>query len=350
MHGNDSMKILMVGLGSIGQRHLRNLRTLLGDDVQVSAYRVRRDSPVLTDKLKIEEGADLESKYGLTVFSSLDEALAQKPTAVFICNPNSMHMPVALAAAEAGAHLFIEKPLSHSLDQVDELIEIVERKKLVAFVTYQMRFHPCLQLAKEAIDSGVIGQVVAVRAEVGEYMPGWHAYEDYRTSYAGKAALGGGVVISQIHEIDYLGWLFGTPLRVFALGGHLSSLEIDVEDVASSLLDCRVNGRPVPVELHQDYVQRPTNRNLRVVGEKGVIVADWTKPSLTIYGETGAVSEHREFPDFQRNQLFLDELSHFLRCVEGLESPLVPLRDGASSVATALAIQRSIATGEVVTL
>jgi predicted dehydrogenase len=340
----------MVGLGGVGQRHLRNLRTLLGPEADISAYRVLRAAPVLTDTLKVEAGSQLEQKYNLTTFASLEEALAHKPTAVFICNPSSLHIPIALAAAEAGCHLFIEKPLSHSLEGVEKLIDLVERKKLVAMVGYQMRYHPCLRRVKSALDSGEIGQVLAAHAEVGAYMPNWHTYEDYRTSYAARADLGGGVVLSQIHEIDYLLWLFGAPSRVFAMGGHLSSLEVDVEDVASSLIEYRVNGRMVPVELHQDYLQRPPSRTLRIVGEKGKLVADIEQLTVTVFDETGKPSSHEHFAGFQRNQLFIDELSHFLGCIERGEPPSIPLADGASSLATALAIKQSLATGQAIAL
>lgn len=341
---------LMVGLGGVGQRHLRNLRALLGPEAEIGAYRVLRASHVLTDTLKVEPGSQLEQKFNLTTFSSLDEALARKPSAVFICNPSSLHIPIALAAAEAGCHLFIEKPLSHSLEGVGLLADIVEKRKLTAMVGYQMRFHPCLQRVKTVLDSGELGQVLAVHAEVGAYMPNWHTYEDYRSSYAARADLGGGVVLSQIHEIDYLGWLFGAPSRVFALGGHLSSLEVDVEDVASSLLECRVNGRLVPVQLHQDYVQRPGSRTLRILGDKGKLLADIELLTVTTFDDTGKTSSHVSFAGFQRNQLFIDELTHFLQCIDRREPPSIPLADGASSLATALAIKQSLATGDPVPL
>src|SRR5450755_4294627 len=168
------MKVLIIGLGGIAQRHLRNLRQLLGDAVEILAYRVRRNSNVLTDKLQIEEGSSLENKYGIEVFDHLDEALRQKPTAAFICNPTSLHMPVALACARAGCHLFVEKPLSNDLVGVEELCEVVERENLICLVGYQMRFHPCLRYAYACLQAKSLGKVIAVRAEVGEYLPSWH--------------------------------------------------------------------------------------------------------------------------------------------------------------------------------
>ena len=344
------MRFLVVGLGGIGQRHVRNLRTLLGPDAEILAYRVRRDSPTLTDSLGIESGGSVEDKYDLTVFADLDTALGEGPDAVLICNPSSLHMPVALKAARAGRALFIEKPISNTTEGTDELIDLVESQRLVGLVGYQMRFHPSLQRAHALLEAGAIGRVVAVRIEVGEYLPGWHTYEDYRQMYASRADLGGGVILSQIHELDYVYWLFGMPTRVFAVGGHLTRLEVDVEDTASILLECSVDGRAIPVHVHQDYIQRPPSRTCEVIGDAGKILVDLRQLTLTAFDADGSITESSSNPGFERNQLFLEEMTHFLACLEGRETPRVSVRDGARSLAIALGAKQSIETGQVVDL
>lgn len=340
------MKVLMIGMGGIGQRHVRNLRFLLGNTVDILAYRVREQSPVLTDTLEVEPGEGLEEKYRIRVFRQIEMALAQKPDIAFVCNPSSMHLATALAAAQAGCHLFIEKPLSHDLDGIDVLIDVVERKGLIALVAYQLRFHPGLGRVRELLQQQSIGRVVAVRAEVGEYLPGWHGYEDYRQMYASRRDQGGGVVLSQIHELDYLYWLFGMPTRLFAIGGHLSRLEIDVEDTASILMDCA----GVPVHLQQDYIQRPPSRTLQIVGDAGKILADLRTPRVQLFDGRGTLVEDATFKGFARNQMFLDELKHFLECLAGKCAPVVSLREGAISLRLALAAKESLATGQVIVL
>jgi predicted dehydrogenase len=181
---------------------------------------------------------------------------------------------------------------------------------------------------------------------MGEYMPGWHPWEDYRQSYAAREEMGGGSLLAQIHEMDYLYWLFGLPTRLFAVGGHLSSLEIDVEDVASVLMDCR----GIPVHLHLDYIQRPPSRTLQVIGDAGKIFIDLRASTLHQYGADGALVDAPTFEGFERNQMFIDELKHFLNCIDGKEKPLISLRDGAQSLRMALAAKESIATGAVVEL
>ena len=146
----------------------------------------------------------------------------------------------------------MEKPLSNSMVGVKALLAEACRTRRVCYVGYQLRFHPAICRLRDALQNGAIGRVVAVRAFIGEYLPNFHRYEDYRSTYAARHDLGGGVVLSQIHELDYLSLLFGMPRRLFAIGGHLSDLEIDVEDVAAILLDCGDIQRPLPISLQMD--------------------------------------------------------------------------------------------------
>ncbi|HYQ45040.1 MAG TPA: Gfo/Idh/MocA family oxidoreductase [Polyangiaceae bacterium] len=339
-------RCLFVGLGGIGQRHLRNLRTLLGDSVEVMAYRVRGERQTLDDQLQVVQGVDLEQKYGVSVSSDLQHALANRPDVVFITNPSSLHVPVALEAARQGCHLFIEKPLSHSLAQVNELVALCEERKLVTCVAYQLRYHPGFLRLRALLNAGALGKLLSVRAEVGEYLPGFHPYEDYRRMYASKSALGGGVTLSQIHELDYLCALFGTPRRVFSMGGHVSSLEIDVDDVAVSLLEFRrADGGPLFVELHQDFVQRPAQRSVTVIGERGKLVWSLSGRSFEHCDESGKVLERQSYAEFPRNQAFLDELANFFGCVIRGEQCTPSVREGALSLEVAVALLASQAEG-----
>jgi predicted dehydrogenase len=355
------MKVLVVGLGGIGQRHVRNLRALLGADVEIFGCDPRRDIPVLTDRLEVESGSTLERTYDLHVFRDLEHALALKPRVVFVCNPTSLHVPAALRAAQAGCDLFIEKPLSHEFEQVDELIALVEGRRLNAAVGYQMRFHPCVRRLRTLVQEKRVGRIASVRAEVGEYLPGWHTYEDYRQSYAGRRDLGGGVILTQIHELDYLCLLFGMPRSVYAVGGHLSELEIDVEDTAEILMGCVMDQRSVPVSVHQDYLQRPPHRTCEVIGDQGRILADLAALSVVVSDGEGREVEAASFAGFQRNQMFLDELRLFLSGFEELSTvvrpvahenagagTLVSVREAAQSLRVALAARESLATGRVI--
>jgi predicted dehydrogenase len=341
--------LLVVGLGSIGQRHVRNLRALAGDELVLSAWRVRKEPNVLGDRMLVEADSGLEERYGLQTYETLDAALDARPDAVLICNPTALHLPVARAAAERGVNLFLEKPVSHDLAGVEELAALTEAMGLVTLVGFQMRFHPCFAAVRHLLARRALGRVLSARLLVGEWLPGFHPWEDYRAGYAARKELGGGVVLTLSHEIDAALALFGPARRVFSLGGHLSSLALDVEDVASTLLECACEGRPLPVHVQQDYVQRPARRSWEVVGDAGRIEVDLTVPSVSFVPIDGEPTL-QTFPAFERSQLFRDEMQHFLRCLDRTETPAVTLRDAVGGQRTLVAIQESISTGRVIDL
>jgi predicted dehydrogenase len=338
------MKILMVGLGAAGQRHVRNLRRRLGRELSLSAYRVRRDSRILAEDLQVEAHDGLEEKYGIQRFDDLDAALGESPDAVFVTNPSSEHMEIALRAARHGCHLFIEKPLATLEDHLEELAGEVERRRLVAVVGYQYRFHPGFERLRSLLGAGRPGRILGARVVAGEHLPSWHPYEDYRQSYAARADLGGGVLFTQIHELDYVYACFGMPRLVFASGGRFSGLEVDVEDVASLLLEFQGPTHVFPVHLHLDYLQRPPIRSCEVLGDDGRIVWDYYGLAVDDFRVDGTVDRYAT-PEFRRNDMFLAGIDHFLACLRGEETPQVGVREGAVSVRIALAARQSMATG-----
>src|SRR5271166_348249 len=161
------MKALILGLGGIGQRHARNLRALCGDAIELCAYRVRGRPHVLTSQLAEDHTKRVAEEFGIRLFRDLQSALDARPQIAFITNPTSLHIESALACAKAGCDLFIEKPLSHSLEMVQTLIEQVEHRQLIAMVGYQLRFHPCLERFSQIVESGALGRLLMVRATVG---------------------------------------------------------------------------------------------------------------------------------------------------------------------------------------
>lgn len=336
---------LFVGLGGVGQRHLRNLVELFGrDGVKISAVRIRREQTVLDDKLQVIQGARLEDVYPMTVHGDLESALSQYPDVVFVTNPNRLHIPVARAAVEHGAHVFIEKPISDDEAGVAELVSLARERGVVGMVAYQLRQHPGFRRLQSWLAAERVGRVLSVRADIGEYLPGFHPYEDYRRMYASRADQGGGVVCTQIHEIDLLGALFGRPERVFAIGGQLSSLEVDVEDVSLSLLEYRhPDGGLLPVHLHQDYTSRPARRSISVFGELGTLELDLGHAKLSCY-LGGQLEEQQDFSEYPRNQLFLSELSHFFECIQLGTQPVVDLEAGTRSLEVGIALKRSLET------
>jgi predicted dehydrogenase len=333
-----AIRILIAGLGAIGQRHARNLRALRGRELELLAFRRRRLRHVVTDTLERDDERDVERELDATVFTDLDEAIAARPDAVFVCTPSSQHLEIAQRAADAGCHLFIEKPVSHTLDGLGRLRETVAEKRLAALVGCQWRYHPAVRWLRGVVQAGTLGRIEHVEIEYGEYLPDWHPYEDYRTSYAARADLGGGVVLTQIHDYDLAWWLFGPITRVRAAGGRSSDLEIDVEDTVEAALD----GGAAPVTVRQSLATRPPRRTLAVTGDRGAVTLDLLGGRIAA---SGAIARAPGFADHQRNQMFMDEAAHFLACVAGTETPAVPLEEGIAVLEVALAVKRALRSG-----
>lgn len=338
-------KFLICGLGSIGQRHVRMLQSVTGGKAEIAAYRSRKLDIVISDKLEATFGNKPEEHYGLITFDSIEAALAWKPDAVFVTNPISMHVATAIAAAQSGAHVFIEKPLGCTDKDVSRLQQIVRDKKLTCMVGYQLRYHPGYVRLKKLIDDGSLGRLISADLHFGEWLPGMHPYEDYRESHAARVDQGGGVILCLSHKVDMAYWLFGLPRSVYTLGGHLSDLEMDAEDSADILLTCQNSGRAFPVHIHLDFLQKPARFYTHVVGEKGSALFDYRGNRLEV-NLLDADPEVVVYDKFQRNDMFLQEVSDFITsCVEG-KSPPIPLEEGAAVLNICLAAKKSMVTGK----
>jgi predicted dehydrogenase len=336
------MKILVAGLGSIGQRHVRNLRYVLGNDVEILAYRAIGNNIVISEDMTAKSDVNLEQAYNIKSFTNYEEALEQNPAAVFITCPNNLHVPLALQAARSKCHLFIEKPLSNSMEGLEELAKLIEEGNLVTLVGYQMRFHPCLQLVRKLLEENKIGRVLSVRADFGEYLPGTHSYEDYRKGYVARKDLGGGALLCLSHEFDYLQWLFGMPGKLFALGGKLSRLEMDTEDVVDVLMECVTGTRRIPANIHLDYLQSPPSKKCVFIGEEGKIYCDYNSNLVELYTAESKRGESFRFDNFKRNDMFINEMKHFIACLRGDEKSSIDIYESMKGLRIALAAQRSL--------
>jgi len=328
--GNPAGKIfpsfLVVGCGSIGRRHACNLLSLGAREIAVfDASRERRKQ--------------LASELGVDTVENLEQGWERKPDVVIIALPTSLHVPLALEAARRGSHLFVEKPLSDRLDNVDNLLEMVRQQGLVTLVGCNMRFHPGLVAIKKLLDEQAVGRIIAARVEVGHYLPDWHPWEDYRQGYSARKELGGGVILDAIHEIDYIRWLLGEVAVVACLAGKFSRLQIDTEDIAAMLL--RFESGAVG-EIHLDYVQRTYSRTCQIIGDEGTIHWDYTEGQVRWYSaQTKEWLVFSNPTDWDPNQMYVEEMSHFLRCLGGEVRPALDVFEAARVLQIALAAKAS---------
>ncbi len=310
------MKFLIAGFGSIGRRHFRNLLALGQEDIVF----LRSGRSTLPD-------AELD---GYPVETQLDAALAHRPDAVIVATPTARHLDVAIPAARQGCSLFLEKPISHSLVGVSELQAAAAQGGGPVFVGYQFRFHPGLQQAAALLQAGALGRVISARAHWGEYLPGWHPWEDYRQGYSARRDLGGGVVRTLCHPLDYLRWLLGEVAEVRAFTARLSDLEIDVEDSAEILL--RFAGGALG-NLHLNYIQRPPAHTLEIVGAQGTLLWDNHDGAVRLWTAHEARWQAYLPPaGFERNTMFLEMMRHFVAVAAGGEAPRCTLGDGVMAM------------------
>lgn len=335
---------IIAGLGSIGRRHFRNLIAL--GETDIILLRTRK-ATLADDELT-----------GYPVETDIHEALQRhKPDAVVVANPTSLHLDVAIPAAEAGCHILLEKPVSHSLDGLDTLEQTAKKNGSKILVGFQFRYHPTLNKARELIQDGALGQMLTVHAHWGEYLPNWHPWEDYSQSYAARADLGGGVIGTLTHPLDYMRYLFGEIDALWSFNGHISPLKMDVEDVAE--IGLKFSSGAVG-GVHVNYVQRPPVHRLEIVGTNGTLRWDNSDGTLHFhkmpapfgsYSDTppAPVEETFSLPDgFDRNDLFLAQTRHFIEIVHGTENPVCTLEDGIHIQKLVQAARQSDADGRVI--
>lgn len=318
---------LVAGCGSIGKRHIANLKMLSGVGL------------LAVDECA-ERRSEVEQRFGIETAADFESALARRPHVVLICTPTHLHVRQALAAARKGCHLFVEKPVADTLDGLDELMTVVEEGHLLTLVGCNFRFHPGLRQVKTLLDSSAIGKVVSARAHFGQYLPDWHPWEDYRQGYSANRAQGGGVLLDRIHEIDYVRWLLGDITEVSALVGHVSGLEIDSDDVAEILVRFASGAFG---SLHMDYVRRVYTCVLDITGEEGNIEWSYDEHSVRWYRAEDRCWRSMSWPGYDPNRMYVAEMEHLLRVLSREEASEQSLRDAQAALKIAVYAARSSA-------
>lgn len=283
------MRILLVSFGSIGRRHLANLRQL---EPAAKVCILRRAVDPALDETQV---------------TTLEAALAFAPAAALICSPAAQHVEVATTLAALGIALFIEKPLSHDLAGVADLLTLARQKGAPLMVGYCLRYFAPLRALREEVLAGKIGRLLHIHAEVGQHLADWRPGTDYRTSVTAQRALGGGALLELSHEIDTALWFGGEVESVTARLGTLGDLGIEVEDTADLQLRFR-NG--MLGTIHLDLLQRPPRRILRLIGTVGTLTLDLLAAPA------------------DRNAMYLEELRHFLDCARTRRQPEITGEDG----------------------
>lgn len=323
------MKIAVIGCGSIGKRHIRNLKELL----------TKRNGEVIAFDVNEEALKVVKEEIDVKTSSNYEEVL-KEVDGVFICTPNHLHIKLALQAVQNDCHVLIEKPLSHSMENVDELLRIAKEKNLTVTVGYMMRFYEPLKIVKKLLDEKRIGKVYGARIEFGSYLPDWRPTQDYRANYGSIRAQGGGVILDVIHEINYMKWLFGELKELRCIGGTLSDLEMDTEDYVE--INAKTKDDLI-LNLHLDYLQQDYSRSCKIIGENGTIVWDFRNHSVKLFDkEKREWKTLIEIKDLDFNTIYMAEEDHFLDCVAGTSKAVVNGDESKDDLIVALAALKSM--------
>ncbi len=247
-------RILIVGTGSMGTLHFETAKSLI-PHAEIAVYS--------------ESGRGSQFP---RVLSSKKEIEAFQPEISVIANRASRHIEFSKYLAEMGSHLLIEKPVSHNLEGVHDLVNLQKLKNLKIAVGYNLRYLSSFQAVRAQLQERTFGRILDIRIEVGQSLDKWRPNRDYRGTVSARREDGGGVLRELSHEFDYFLELFGYPQWVISSLGKVSDLNIDVEDVAHLILGMKdENGLDFMATMHMDFIRQDKERSCTVIGTEGTL-------------------------------------------------------------------------------
>lgn len=289
----------VIGCGSIGQRHVRNLRAL-----GVTEIVALKGHPGHTRELDPALGiAEVDDWNGVRSFA---------PDIAIVANPSSLHVATVEQLLPMVRGVFIEKPVALNGSELTPLLETVARHRTNTFVGHVLTSHPIVKLMRDRLGSGELGDPLVLQAQAGQYLPDWHPHEDYRRVYYSRADLGGGVLRSLVHELHLAIWLLGAPARVAAMCRRAPGLDADVDGLDDLMI---AHDGGASSQIHLDYLQRPYTRTGTLVCSRGVLRYDLAGGSLQERSASGPWQTLWADPAYDMNLPFIDQMQQFLRYV-----------------------------------
>ena len=271
-----------------------------------------------------------------TIYNDFDQAVNSSPDLAIISTPSSLHMSYAQICAEKGINIFIEKPLSDTHKGFKKLYDTVTSNNLFFKVGFQRRFHPQLKEINDIIQRSGVGSIINVVMTVASYVPFWHPYEDFKDLYACRKDLGGGVLLTEIHEFDLCIWYFGKPDFVTCVGGTYSNVGLDVEDTVHVTLDYE----EFSVQINLTFWQKHAQRSIFIAGEEGSL--SWNQDG-NIFEERNYKDENirTEQEEISNDFMFASQLNDIIQNHEPKKSSL-NLLESFLSLSIVLAAKKSM--------
>jgi predicted dehydrogenase len=319
--------VVVIGVGSIGERHVRCFQATGRAEVSIVETRA-----VLAD--------EISQRYGVPVHRDLEAALAHRPTAAVIATPAPLHVPQATILVAAGVHVLIEKPLSVSLDGVRRLRELAKHRQVTAGLAYVYRAFPVLAAMREALHSGRFGAPRQLTAVSGQHFPTYRPV--YREIYYADRKTGGGAIQDALTHVINLGeWLVGPVDRLVADAAHLVLPGVEVEDTVHVL----TRQGPVMGSYSLNQHQAPNESTISVIGDEGTVRCEIHNNRWLWMKKPGELWQEEPFGPTERDTAFIAQAHAFLDAVEGQAPLLCPLEEGMQTLKVNLAIIESVEEG-----
>ena len=265
------MKVIFFGLGSIGLRHAAILKK--NKNFKLYAYRTHK--------------GQVKNNLGIAEVNRWKDIDRLSPDVAFITNPTHLHIDTAIECARRGMHLFIEKPLGDRTEKLNQLLDIVSKKKITTYVAYVLRFHPVINEVRKYV---MKNRFFHMRIQTTSFLHRWRPGTDTRKSYSAYRNMGGGVILDLSHEIDYVRYILGDIKTIGGGFGRQSSLTVDAEDYADVLLKTDKG----PANIHINFFSQMTERVIRVDFKEKAIEGDLIHSTLTEY-KAGKPTAVRKF-------------------------------------------------------
>lgn len=326
--------IVVLGAGSVGRRHLRNLAAL---GARVSAMDPRAD--------RLDEAAAEVPLLGR--HRTTDEALADGHVdGVVIASPPSFHVDQSIAFLERGVPVLLEKPVSPDLASAERLRRSAAEAKAPLLLGYTYRWWPPLRDVKQLLEQGVIGRPLHARFVMSAHLADWHPWERYQDFFMASAEQGGGALLDESHFTDLMLWFFGMPSSVSARVEKLSQLEIETDDNVDAIVAYDSGLRAA---IHLDLFGRPHEKYISITGDEGTIYWSFDPNRVRVGREAGQVWEDRSYT-YERNDMFVDTAREFLEVVRTGAKPSCTIEDGVDVLRVVEAMRLSSETGGTVKL
>ena len=341
----NNLRSLIIGCGSIGERHLHNIKKIGIKDLGI----------LDTNKTRVNS---LSKKYSVKKFYDLDSALSFKPDFSVICTLPESHIPIANSCINSGSHVFVEKPLSSNLKNVITMLKKAKTKKLKVAVGYNLRFDKGINLLKHKLQQKEIGKPLSILITFGHNIKFWRPGTNYKNHYILKK--GGGIILDGSHEYDYLRWLFEDEIKsVYCQTRSTDSIKTETESFASIILKTK---KGLIANLNIDYLRPFYERSCHIIGEKGSLRWEYnlTKSAWSTYTQKVnskvtlqllSKSSSQVFNNIIKvNDMYINEIRNFVESITLNKKPLVDGFDGLNTLRLGVAALESAKKKKIISL